>query len=88
MRGFRGDRGDGDKEGGDPFSSPLQMQCCQLAPRRDCWLLMGALAVLTLANASGYNQEPETSASHGKEQRRVEIRALRWEFPGWSKRKA
>lgn len=48
----------------------------------------GALAVLTLANASGYNQEPETSPSHGKEQRRVEIRALRWEFPGWSKRKA
>lgn len=48
----------------------------------------GTLAVLTLANASGYNQEPETSASHGKEQRRVEIRVLRWEFPGWSKRKA
>lgn len=27
--------------GGDPFSSPLQMQCYQLAARQDCWLLTG-----------------------------------------------
>lgn len=40
-----------------------------------------ALAVLALADASGYNWEPETSPSRRMEQGRAEIRALGWEFP-------
>lgn len=47
-----------------------------------------ALAVLALADASGYNWEPETSPSRRMEQGRAEIGALGWEFPGWGRRRA
>lgn len=39
-----------------------------------------AFAVWALADASGYNQEPESS-SHGMRQGRAERGALGWEFP-------
>lgn len=44
-----------------------------------------ALAVLALADASGYNREPETSSSHRMEQGKVEIGAWGWELPGEGK---
>ena len=47
-----------------------------------------ALAVLALADASGYNWEPETSPSCRMEQGRAEIGVLGWEFPSQGKSRA
>lgn len=82
---LRGEHGDGVGGGGaclPPLNATLPAGVASgvLAANR-------ALTVLALANASGYNREPETS-SRGMEQGRAEIRMLGWEFLSQGKSRA
>lgn len=60
---------------GAPLLSPLGMQTLPAGTVSGLLAANRALAVLALADASSYKQEPETS-SRRMEQRRAEIRAL------------